>query len=174
MRYKKRLHLDFDVETPVDDIAELGGIPYRNYLACLLLAYEIDVEEAKNLYLRTVTDYEYRKVKGLDTSASIGEEDSINFNTIEMQQAIDFIDNELIPLMENNTKTSFRLFGGRKGVISMIEKMNSTPDFDIYTTEDIYEDEEATALGIYYTLEHLSTVMNESIRLNIPYTSYFG
>jgi hypothetical protein len=166
-----RLRLDFDIDTPDPDFRWHKEIAHEDFLACLLLAFDKDFDEAKNLYLRTENDLRYHYSKGLDDTNASEDEATINFNTLEIQQAIDFIDNELIPLVENEERLFLRFYGNKNKIYRRIDSINAASVFHIpYNGGEDFDYPHGRS--VYLTFVQLSDVMKESLRLNIPYTSY--
>jgi hypothetical protein len=167
------LRLDFDIDTPDPDFSWHQEIPNDDFLACLILAFDKDFDEAKNFYFRTLNDLRYHYYKGLDDTNADLDEATVNFNTAEIQQAINFIDNELVPLVENEERPFVRFYGNENKIYKRIDEINATSGFKIsYNGGEDFNFQYPHGQSVYLTFVQFSDVMKESLRLNIPYTSY--
>lgn len=131
-------------------------------------AKDIDFNLTKKLYY-LLNDETIYKIHNNSSIGNIGAFDDApaHFNSTDMQAVMQFIDDQLIPAMQNETVDMFVKYGG--SVSSLINQVNSYNSGDSgfslyiahdYVTEDMW----------YYIIiaNEMKELLQESLNLNTP------
>lgn len=144
---------------------------------CLaLMAYDYDnIKGIENFYLRCVNNSQYYGLKNLTWNNTLTE-NICYFDTTQIQDSIDFLEDELIPHLYNlNKNSTIKIYGSRENIINKVDQNYRDNKWFLFLSDrpDDYLgdlDFEPEVLARY--LEIIVKIFKESIRLNIPYKIY--
>jgi len=157
----RAIHFDVYFDNPSEfDMT----IDFGTYSLMVYYAKQLNYEKAKLLYDATLSEYYYRATynKPLD---DLTDEYSSHFNSDEIQQVIDFIENDLIPELNNEKQDLIEKYGGREGFYDRFEKDEGFIRGFIYEDEWYYSD----PLQISSLLDAFKSLLSHVIFINQAY-----
>jgi hypothetical protein len=115
-----------------------GRLPIDAYAVMMLWVQELDYTKGENLYLRTCTEFWYKQYKGIDipgfniATDSIPLDDFAYYNATEIQNAIDFITDDVLPSLDT--------FKATYGDVPLTEKWGGVSAYEEYFDEHFLRD----------------------------------
>lgn len=126
-------------------------------------ADSIDSTLSKGLYdLLVMHDHNYRSFKGISTLGSNPEDEHLYFDTILYNQFIDFINNTLIPALQNETLNILQKLGGAKQLKNNESYYHFLVDEDHFQFDD---DSSFTSMKIILWCEAIEEILSEAVSL---------
>jgi hypothetical protein len=137
---------------------------FGTYTLMLYYAKQLNYEKAKLLYDATLSERYYRASYNIPLDG-LADEDSSHFNTNEISQVIDFIENELIPELKNEEQDLIDKYGGRDGFHDKFNKDKGFLGMIIYDDE-YYQSE---PLNIAAVLNAIKSILSHAISIGQAY-----
>jgi len=139
----------------------------------LYYAKELDFNKGKNFYHRLSNEYDYKSDKNI--TPLIDTEDTQTFcyfDATEISNAIDFIENDLIPSLElipDQSMSLVKLYGGIEGFIEEFESNKEYIEL-FFPYDQCYTE---TIDGYLYILENTKQIFQISLANQEPYMIFY-
>jgi hypothetical protein len=137
---------------------------FGTYVLMLYYAKQVNYEKAKLLYYATLPEYRYREIYKLPTGLLTDEDFECHFDISEFKQVVAFIENDLIPELNNEEHDLIEKYGGRDGFYNRFNKDSGFIQANIY--DEYYESDPLLIAGM---LEILKELLSNAIFTNKPY-----
>jgi hypothetical protein len=139
----------------------------------LYYAKELDFNKGKNFYHRLSNEFSYKIDKNLTPTQNT--EDTqlyCYYESTEISDAIDFIENDLIPSLEQMPNQKLALINIYGGIGGFIEEFELNKEYiDLYFPYDQCYDE--TIDGYIYLLQGIKDIFQISLTNQEPYVIYY-
>jgi hypothetical protein len=139
----------------------------------LYYAKELDFNKGKNFYYRLLNEYSYKDDKNITPNPDT--EDAqlyCYYDATEINDAIGFIENDLIPSLELIPDQSMSLVEIYGGIEGFIEEFESNKEFiDLFFPYDQCNTE--TIDGYLHILEEIKEIFKISFTNQEPYVMYY-
>lgn len=161
---RRKITLDLYDQTTELDVSSLS---YGVVSMLVLIAYDYNNIKGINLYFRLINVAKYYELKNLDNTNLTGDLEQAEFNITEMQDALNFINDDLIPHLNSENRDIYEIYGGKSQIEERIKQAEEDGEFSFHLDLDDIVDVDSDIL-IYY-LNCIKLVLSESIRINKPY-----
>ncbi len=144
-------------------------IEFGTYVLMMYYIAQIDYQKALKLFHATISEWKYRVEYELDEGMYDSENYTCHFVPSEIQESIAFIDNQVIPALQNETYEDVLVKYGGKANFENIYNDNNTFLIFLGAYDEVYED---SKYGMWGRFEKLRNVFQESLNRNIPFKTW--
>lgn len=139
------------------------------FALCMYYAVQLDVTKAKKLFDATLSEWAYRLDYDLPIGSLTPVDEEAHFVLSEIQEAIIFLENDLIPALNSETLDLLIQYGGITNFINLYE---STTDFLRFygIFENEFSESDGESLAHYMGL--LKLYLQDSLSANQPFITY--
>lgn len=142
---------------------------FGTYALLMYYAKSVNSRLAKKFLDSTFSEYEYRIIYDLSVDTLDEESRTAHFIASEIQEIIEFLEQELIPSLENESRNLFEKYGSKENFYELFySNVEFLDPLGIYHDE-CYNDEPK---GLIFLIKILIRFMQSALSLNIPYSVF--
>ncbi|MFH6943591.1 hypothetical protein [Flavobacterium sp. FlaQc-50] len=139
------------------------------FALCMYYAVQLDIVKAKKLFDATLSEWTYRVDYDLPEGNLTSDNQEAHFVVSEIQEAIAFIKDDLIPALNNEKQDLLNQYGGISNFINLHDSTTTFLRFyGIF--ENDFSESDGESLAHYMGL--LKTALQHSIYINQPNIVY--
>jgi hypothetical protein len=139
------------------------------FALCMYYAVQLNIAMAKKLFDATLSEWAYRVDYDLPEGDLTSDDREAHFKVSEIQEAIIFLQNDLIPALSNERQDLLEQYGGISNFIHLYD--NTTPFLRLYGIfENDFSESDGESLAHYMGL--LKMALQHSIAVNQPNIVY--
>lgn len=144
-------------------------IDIGTFAICMYYAVQLDAEKAKTVFDATLSEWAYRVDYDLPENNLTSEDIEAHFVPSEILEAIVFLENELIPALNNETTDLLMQYGGISNFLDLYySSIYYLRFYGVFRNE--FFDGDGGSLAHYMNL--LKITLQYSLSINKPYIVY--
>jgi hypothetical protein len=136
---------------------------------CMYYATKLNSSKAKKLFEATISEWKFRVEHELPLENLESKNREAHFIASEIQDSIIFIENDLIPALNNETQDLLKQYGGKSNFIKLYY---SSDDFLKFNGIDENEYFDGNAQNLVHYMNRLKIALQYSLTVNQPLIVY--
>lgn len=146
-------------------------IDFGSYALAMYYAKQLNREKGKKLFDATISEYWYRCYYDLPRDNYTSENDEAHFVITDLEEVIAFMDNELLPALNDESEDIINQYGGLDNFIELFySNTNGTYLEEIGLYHHEYYESDGPALA--FELEKIKDLFSHCLSLKEPYRVY--
>jgi hypothetical protein len=142
---------------------------FGTYSLFMYYASQLNTVKAKKLMDATISEWKYRVEYELPEGGLTSDDEEAHFVPLEIQEVITFLENELIPALNNETQDLLVQYGGKSSFINLYYNGAEYLKF-LGISEDEFFESDGKSLAFY--LNRLKIILQFSLSANQPFLTY--
>lgn len=142
---------------------------FGTFSLCMYYAAKLNATKAKKLFESTISEWKYRVEYEIPLQNITSDDDEAHFVPSEIQETILFLENDLIPNLNNETQNLIKQYGGETNFINLYYNNYDFLKFN-GITENEYFDGDTKNLAHY--MNRLKVALQHSLTVNQPLIIY--
>lgn len=148
---------------------EIDHFDFGTYALCMYYAAQLNTAKAKKLMEATISEWKYRVENELSEGSLTSDDDEAHFVPLEIQEVITFLDNDLIPALNNETQDLLVQYGGKSSFVNLYYDSAEFLKFNGISENEFFESD-GKSLAFY--LNRLKIILQYSLSENQPCIVY--
>jgi hypothetical protein len=144
-------------------------ISFGTFSLCMYYAAQLNTVKAKKLMEATISEWKYRAEYELSEGGLTSDDEEAHFVPSEIQEVIIFLENDLIPALNNETQDLLVQYGGKSSFINLYYNSVEYLKFN-GISEDEFFDSDGETLSHY--MSRLKIILQYSLSVNQPCITY--
>lgn len=144
-------------------------ISFGTFSLCMYYATQLNVTKAKKLLEATISEWSFRVEYELPKGGLTSDDEEAHFDPLEIQEAITFLEDDLIPALNNETQDLLVQYGGKSSFVNLYY---DGPNFLKFNgiSENEFFDSDGETLSHY--MNRLKIILQYSLSQNQPCIVY--
>ncbi|MCD9575457.1 hypothetical protein [Flavobacterium soyae] len=142
---------------------------FGTFSLCMYYAAKLNPSKAKKLFEATISEWKYRVEYELPLENLESKNREVHFIPSEVQDSIIFLENDLIPALNNETQDLLKQYGGKSSFINMYY---SSVDFLKFNGIDENEYFDGNGENLAHYMNRLKIALQYSLTVNQPLIVY--
>ncbi|GAA3734905.1 hypothetical protein GCM10022422_17270 [Flavobacterium ginsengisoli] len=142
---------------------------FGTFSLCMYYATLINSLKAKKLFEATISEWKYRVEYDLPEDNFTSDDDIAHFQISEITEAIEFIEDILIPSLNNETKDILLKYGGKSNFVKLYYNNAGFLKFNGITENEFFE---TKGESLAYHMNRLKIILQYSLDFSQPFMVY--
>lgn len=145
---------------------------FGTYVLMMYYASKLEYQKSIKLFNTTVSEWQYRINNELDEGVYNSDNDTVHFVSGDIQESIQFINNQILPVLQNESNNDIlNKYGGEPNFLNIYDENNNFLSSLFLSDNEMFGDNKFNMLGLF---EKLRDLLQEALNRNQPYVTWIN
>jgi hypothetical protein len=144
-------------------------ISFGTFSLCMYYATQLNINKAKKLFDATMSEWSFRINYDLPQNGLTSIDDNAHFISSEIQEVIIFLEDDLVPALNNETQDLLVQYGGKSNFINIYYNNAEFLKFNGIDENEFFDSDGET---LAHYMNRLKIILQYSLIANQPFLTY--